>query len=111
MTTEEDVRRLALELPEVTEKPAWGFPAFYVRGKIFARVHETPEVLVCWRASLEDREVLLDADPEKFFTADHYRNHSSVLVRLGTVDAAELAELLLEAWEARAPKRLRTQDR
>lgn len=107
MTTEDDVRRLALGLPEVTERPAWGSPAFYVRGKILARVHEAPGILVCWRSSLEEREVLLEAEPEKFFTTDHYRDHTSVLVRLDHVEADELAELLLEAWESRAPKRLR----
>lgn len=106
MTTEDDVRRLALALPEVTEEPAWGTPAFYVQGRIFARVHDAPGILVCWRRSMEDREVLLQAEPEKFFTTEHYRNHTSVLVRLDHVEADELSELLTEAWEARAPKRL-----
>ncbi|MGJ9371751.1 MmcQ/YjbR family DNA-binding protein [Nesterenkonia sp. CF4.4] len=109
MTTEDDVRRLALGLPEVTERPAWGSPAFYVRDQIFARMHEAPGILVCWRSSMEEREILLEAEPEKFFTTEHYRNHTSVLVRLDHIEADELSELLLEAWEARAPQRLRDQ--
>jgi len=48
--------------------------------------------------------------PISFFTTEHYRNHASVLVRLERVGVAELSELLMEAWEARAPKRLKTQD-
>ncbi|SNS57257.1 MmcQ/YjbR family DNA-binding protein [Rhodococcoides kyotonense] len=107
MSTENDVRRLALALPEVTERPCYGTPAFYVAGKIFARVHDEPGVLVCWRASLDDREALIHADPEKFFTTDHYAGHSSVLVRLAQVDPEELSELLAEAWESRASARLR----
>ncbi|MFW5418360.1 MmcQ/YjbR family DNA-binding protein [Nocardiopsis sp. CNT-189] len=107
MSTEDDVRRLATALPEVTERPCYGTPAFYVSGRIFARLHDEPGVLVCWRASMEERQVLLDADPEKFFTTDHYRGHAGVLVRLGRVGTGEPAELLAEAWEARAPKRLR----
>ncbi len=95
MIGEDRVRRLATRLPEVTEKPSYGTPAFYVAGRIFARLREEPGVLVCWRASPDDREILLQADPEKFFTTDHFRRHASVL-----------AELLAEAWEARAPKRL-----
>lgn len=81
-------------------------PAFYVSGKIFARVHEEPGVLVCWRQNLVEREILLQSDPEKFFTTDHYRGHASILVRLDRIDTEELSELLTEAWEARAPKRL-----
>ncbi|MGW0482678.1 MmcQ/YjbR family DNA-binding protein [Nonomuraea sp. NPDC003214] len=107
MSTEDDVRRLATALPEVTERISYGTPAFYVAGKIFARVHEEPGVLVCWRASLDEREALVQADPDTFFTTDHYAGHASVLVRLDRVDAEELSELLAEAWEARAPRRLR----
>lgn len=107
MSTEDDVRRLATALPEVTEKPSYGTPAFYVAGKIFARQHEQPDVLVCWRDDLEQRELLLRADPEKFFTTPHYDGHASVLVRLAAVNTSELSELLAEAWAARAPQRLR----
>src|SRR5690606_36213524 len=85
----------------------YGTPAFYVAGRIFARLHEEPGVLVCWRADTDERQALLDADPEKFFTTDHYRGHAGVLVRLGRVDVDELSELLAEAWQARAPKRRR----
>lgn len=108
MSTEDDVRRLATSLPEVVERPSYGTPAFYVAGKIFARVHEQPGVLVCWRANLAEREVLLAAEPEKFFTTGHYAGHASVLVRLEQVETDELSELLTEAWHARAPTRLTT---
>lgn len=107
MSTEDDVRRLATTLPEVTERTSYGTPAFYVAGTIFARIHEEPGVLVCWRENLGEREALLAADPKKFFTTNHYTGHASVLVRLDRIDAEELSELLTEAWEARAPKRLR----
>lgn len=109
MSNEDDVRRLAMALPEVTEKLCYGTPAFYVAGKIFARMREEPGVLVSWRQDVGERDVLLQAEPEKFFTTDHYKEHPSVLVRLDKVDVDELAELLAEGWESRAPKRLRSQ--
>lgn len=106
MTDEDDVRRIALALPEVAERPCYGTPAFYVAGRIFARVHEEPGVLVLWREGLQEREALIAAAPDRFFTTDHYRDHASVLLRLGATDAAELAELLEESWSVRAPARL-----
>lgn len=105
MSAEEDVRRLATGLPMVTERTSYGTPAFYVAGRIFARLHEEDGVLVCWRDSREDRDALLAADPDKFFTTYHYREHPSVLVRLHHVDPDELLELLTEAWQARTAHR------
>lgn len=108
VATEDDVRRLALALPFTVEWPSYGTPGFRVRDRLFTRLHEEPGVLVLWRPSVEDRDALIAADPEKFFTSPHYRGHPSVLLRLAAVDEAELAELLGEAWEVRAPRRRST---
>src|SRR5690606_24679981 len=106
VSTEDDVGRLAAVLPEVSEKPCYGRPGFYVAGKIFARLHEQPGVLVCWLPGLDDKEALLAADPEVFFTTDHYRGHASVLVRLERIGTPELEELLRESWSCRAPRQI-----
>ncbi|MEV0584815.1 MmcQ/YjbR family DNA-binding protein [Nonomuraea sp. NPDC050310] len=106
MTTEDDVRRLALALPETAEKPMYGMPAFYVRGKWFARIREEGDVLAVPVAAEEDKAELVAAEPAKFFTTAHYDGHAVVLVRLPEVGAAELGELLADAWRLRAPKRL-----
>lgn len=107
MAAEEDVRRLALALPATTEKPSYGTPGFRVQDRLFARMSEQPGVLVLWRSSVEDRDGLVAAEPEKFFTTPHYARSPLVLVRLEAVDGEELAELLDEAWQARASPRLR----
>lgn len=101
------VRRLAMELPGVEEKTSYGTPAFYVRGKLFARIHELPGVLVLRRPSVLDREELVAAEPTKFFITEHYVGYAMVLARVAEVDDAELRELLIESWILRAPKRLR----
>lgn len=101
------VRPIALDLPGCEEKSSHGCPAFYVRDKPFARIHETPGVLLLWRPSILEREELIAAEPAKFFTTDHYARHASVLLRLGEVDEVELRELITESWELRAPNKLR----
>jgi len=106
MVTEEDVRELALELPETIERPSYGTPGFRVRDTLFARMREEGDVLVVWCADLGEKELLIRSEPEKFFTTAHYEGHASVLVRLAAVDREELRELLIDAWRTRAPKRL-----
>jgi hypothetical protein len=105
MATESDVRAIALSLPETEERPSYGTPGFRVRDRLFARIREAGVLLVrC--ADEGEKDFLLRADPEKFFTIPHYDGHASVLVRLAAVDRDELAELLTDAWRVRAPKRL-----
>jgi hypothetical protein len=106
MVSEEDVRRIALALPETAEKTMYGTPAFYVRGKWFARIKEEGDALVLPLGAEEEKAALIAADPATFFTTPHYDGSASVLVRLAAVDAAELGELLADAWRLRAPKRL-----
>jgi hypothetical protein len=52
------------------------------------------------------KEALLVDDPDVFFTIPHFDGYAAVLVRLERIDVAALDELILEAWLARAPKRL-----
>jgi hypothetical protein len=52
------------------------------------------------------KEALLATDPDVYFTTPHFDGYPAVLVRLERIAADELAELIGEAWLARAPKRL-----
>jgi len=105
MASEDDVRAIALSLPETEERPSYGTPGFRVKDRLFARIRE-PGVLVVWCADEAEKDFLIRAEPEKFFTIPHYDGHASVLVRLETVARDELAELLTDAWRTRAPRRL-----
>ena len=82
MTTEHDVRRICLALPETTEKPWHGLPGFRVCDKLFARIREDPDALVVWRHDVAEKEALIAAEPHKYFQTDHYLGHPAVLVRL-----------------------------
>jgi hypothetical protein len=104
-TTEDDVRAIALALPETEERPSYGTPGFRVKDHLFARIRE-PGVLVLRLTDDGEKDFLIRAEPGKFFSTPHYDGHPSVLVRLEAVDRKELRELLTDAWRARAPKRL-----
>jgi hypothetical protein len=105
MADENDLRRIALSLPRTTEQPSYGTPGFRVADKLFARIREEG-IAVVWCADLTEKDALIAADPRKFFTIPHYDGHTSVLVRLESVDSDELTELLTDAWRCRASRRL-----
>ena len=117
----DDVRRLALALPETAEKASYGgATGWTVKGKGF--VWERPlrradlaaldipaqegSVLGAMVPDLGAKEALLSTDPDVYFTTPHFDDYAMVLVRLDRTDPAELEELVVEAWLARAPKRL-----
>jgi hypothetical protein len=106
---EADIRRVALSLPETTEKLSWGTPFFRVRNRGFARIREEGDVLAIWCASEGEKHALIASEPSKFFTTPHYDGHPMVLVHFNALDLAELTELLTESWRLRAPRRLVTQ--
>jgi hypothetical protein len=116
---QDDVRRIALELPEVHEAED-GF-AFSVPNKgkdkgiawvWMQRVTPKkprvpqPEVLAVRVAGDAEKQALLAADPAKFFTEDHYNGFPAILVRLPAITPEELRELLTDAWRTQAPRAL-----
>jgi hypothetical protein len=104
--TPDDVRALALALPETTERPAWDMACLRVRDKIFASM-PPDERWVAIRLAEGENRALAGGRPGVFSVPHHYRNSTMVVVDLAAVDAGELAELLTEAWRLRAPARLR----
>jgi hypothetical protein len=120
MATWDDVRRIALGLPETSEAVSWGHAHWRVKDKGF--VWERPlrrsdlealgdaapdgEVLGARVEHLVAKEALL-ADPSGlYFTTPHFDGYPAVLVRLDEVSIEELEEIIVEAWLCRAPKRL-----
>ena len=101
MATEDDVRRICLALPGVTERQSWDQPAWFART-LMARIWEPGVVTVKTR----EREALAGTDPQIYFwTPHHDRSPQLVLVRLENVKVDELSELLDESYRlAGAPK-------
>jgi len=122
MATWDDVRRLALALPETDERRSRDLLQWRVKDKLFVwerplrrsdlealgdRAPDGP-ILGVRVEHLVAKEALLADDPGVFFTTPHFDGYPAVLVRLDRIGAAELEELITEAWLARAPKRLVT---
>jgi hypothetical protein len=122
VATWEDVRRLALGLPDTFEHTQRGSLDWRVRhrenGKQFVwerplRKHDVealgdaaPQgpILGARVPDLGAKEAVLAADPYVFFTIPHFDGYPAVLVRLERIDVAALEELIVEAWLCRVSK-------
>jgi len=103
--TFETVRRAALSLPAVEEGTAWGFPAFRTGGTLFLCFRKDLDSIVV-RASFEQRDQMIDADPETYYTTDHHRNYPWVLARISKLRPDVLPDLLRMGWQS-APRKKR----
>ena len=120
MATQNDVRRIALALPEVQEGTDRFAFSVENKGKQKGiawvwreRVHPkkarvpNPEVVAIQVPDLDEKEMLLASDDgSKFFTEPHYNGFPAVLVRLEAIDVDELEELIIDAWRSQAPAAL-----
>jgi hypothetical protein len=112
MADADDVRRLALALPEVVEIASDGFD-FRVAGKgfVWSYPERTPgkprvirtDIAVLYVGDEAEKQALLLGEPELFFTVGGYDGLPLVMVRLAEVKADRLQELITDAWQMRAP--------
>jgi hypothetical protein len=121
MATWDDVRRLAMALPETAEGTSRdGLPGWSVKGKSFAWErplrrgdlqalgNAAPEgpVLAARVPDVGAKEALLADGGEVYFTTPHFDGYPAVLVRLDAIDPALLREVVTDAWLLKVPKRV-----
>lgn len=96
---------LALDLPGITESVSWGQPTLKTFGKVWFYWNPTHNAPVFKLASHDERDMLIEAAPEIYFTTDHHRPYPVVLARPDKVDPHWVRENLVRVWRAQAPKR------
>jgi hypothetical protein len=119
VATQDDVRRIALSLPETAEAPDRF--AFSVRNRTRLKAFvwawneriepkkprvPSADVIAVRVANLDEKNIILSMDPEKFFTEPHYNGFPAVLVRLPAIGFDQLELLIRDAWRCQAPKAL-----
>jgi len=118
MATLDDVARMASELPEVTEGERHGNRTWFVRGRAFAwdrpfskadirrfggQAPPVGPILAVRVEDLGEKEAVLAANPDAFFSIPHFDGYSAVLVQLPEVGAQALRDAITDAWLACAP--------
>ncbi len=104
--TEDEVREIALSFPGVSEGKSYGAPAFVVNKKFFTRLRRDDASLVLLEVSFDEREMLMEAEPETFHFTAHYKDYPSVLARIATLHPGSLRNFLERRWRKIAPKTL-----
>ena len=111
MTTQDDVRRIALALPGVSESHDDFAFSVEVKGKakgmawswkerVVPKKPRVPNfgVLAIRVANLGQKDLILSSKPKQFVHDPHYDGYPAVLVRLDAVSVADLEMLLTDAW-------------
>lgn len=115
----DDVSRVALALPGCSERAGatrswavadkqflWERPLRRGDLEALGLAAQDGPVLAARVADVGAKEELILADPALYFTTPHFDGYAAVLVRLARMGDEELAELAVDAWLCRAPKRL-----
>lgn len=111
-----DLQRIALSFPGTTQEEGRIAYAVMNKGKPKgfawvwleridpkkARVPNPAVIAIRVRNNLE-KEMLIAAEPTKFFTDPHYNGFPAILVRLAAVEVVELEALLRNGWRCQAP--------
>ena len=100
------VRRIAGSFPEV-DADIEGRPVWRVRGKAFAwRAREGDGSGLAVRVDRDEKQLILDGNPDVYYVTPHYNGYPGVLIRLAAIGRDELFERLEDAWLIQAPKKL-----
>ncbi|MDE2132988.1 MAG: MmcQ/YjbR family DNA-binding protein [Alphaproteobacteria bacterium] len=106
MVSKAQVKKIVLSFPGAEEGLSYGYPSYKVAGKFFTRLRDEDDSLVLFVDSIDERDLLLEADPELFHITTHYKDYPTVLARLTKLDAKTLRGMLERRWRKIAPKKL-----
>jgi hypothetical protein len=93
----DEVRDIAMTLPDVEDSTIHGAPSLKVRGKLLTcpAIHRSAEPnTLAVRIGFDQRAELMAAEPDVYYVTDHYMDYPTVLVRLSRIHQDSLKDLL-----------------
>ena len=102
--TVEEMREICLSFPGAEEGASYGKPAFLVNKKFFTRLRREDQSVVLMEIPFDEREMLMQAEPDTFHFTAHYKDYPSVLARIATLHPGSFRAFLERRWRKIAPK-------
>jgi hypothetical protein len=82
-----------------------------VNRKFLTRLRAEDASVVLLEVGFDEREMLIEAEPQTFHFTAHYRDYPAVLARIATLHRGSFRNFLDRRWRKIAPKALvRTRD-
>ena len=94
MLTRAEAWKIALGLPGAEERPWFNKPCAFIHDRFLSRVHDVEEAVVLQVASMEMRDMMLEAEPELFYITNHYRSFPFLLARLSGLTRTSYRQML-----------------
>jgi hypothetical protein len=106
MLSKAQFEKIVLSFEGVEKGTSYGHPAYVLAKKFFTRFRAEDNSAVLFVGSLDEREMLMEVEPEIFHVTSHYKDYPIVLARLDKLDAKTLRGMLQRHWTNNAPKKL-----
>jgi len=103
--TLEEMEAIVMAFPGAEKGISYGRPSYKVNGKFFTRLRREDDSLVLLDISFDEREMLMEAEPETFHFTAHYKDYPSVLARMATLHPGSFKNFLDRRWRKIAPKK------
>ncbi len=103
-TTWDTVVELGLAMKNVEESTSYGTPSLKAKKKFLLRLKEDGDSIAI-KIGFDEREMLMNANPEAFYLTDHYRPYPAMLIRLSKLTREELSDVLKLAYAFVTSKR------
>jgi hypothetical protein len=114
--TADEMDAIVMSFPGVEKGKSYGRPSYLVNGKFFTRLRREDNSMVVMEVSLDEREMLMEAEPATFHFTAHYKDYPCVLARIDDLHPGSFRNFLerrfrkiakksvVKAWDAeRAP--------
>jgi hypothetical protein len=104
--TAEEMDAIVMAFPMTERGVSYGRPSYKVNGKFFTRLRREDESMVIMEVSVDEREMLMEAEPATFHFTAHYKDYPCVLARIATLHHGSFKAFLERRWRKVAPKKL-----
>jgi hypothetical protein len=107
--TEAQMKKMVMSFTGANESTSYGQPSFKIENKFFTRLRAEDNSLVLIVDTMDERDMLLEAEPKLFHITPHYKDYPSVLARMEYLDTKTLRGFLERRWRKIASKKLQKQ--